>query len=48
MFAIRAIEDGALLEGRFYTYEDAYFCLEDVAYDFEIDVEDLDVVEVAS
>jgi len=46
LFAIRDKDDGAIHSSRFYCIDDAMSAINEVAYEFEIDEEQLEVVQL--
>ncbi len=46
LFAIRDTDDGFIHSSRFYCIDDAMSAIDEVAYDFEIDSNQLEVVQL--
>jgi hypothetical protein len=46
LFAIRDKDDGAIHSSRYYCIDDAMSAIDEVAYEFEIDSQQLEVVEL--
>lgn len=47
MFAIKDTDDNSIHSARFYNYEDAEFCIDEIAYEFDIEPEQLCVIQIA-